>query len=493
MKLLTKASIKPFYQDIILTFITEALVLLSFFFVYRLIAYNYGPLEVGEYSLVKKVIGLLQPLLLMGLAVGLPRYVAIAKNSNESASYLKVSVLIIVPLSILSFIIINSFGDFFSNVFFGSSQYVYLVFPLSLFLIGSTAHCFVYSYLRGRLFVKTFNFLEIFNLAVIPVSILLVLKGKDFGQIIAVTGIGNLLVSLIFLLPFVKQLIVPVKKEVIIKSLKELFHYSILRFLGGFIYAGFLSLPAIIVAHLVSIEDAGYWSASQSLLIAAGAVSGPLGLILLPKVSSMINRGRDKEIAKNINYLIGAIIQFSLFFCCQLIIFSETIIIHWLGPQFSPAIILMQLVFLSLPFYIFCAAIGSVLDACKTKPINLINSLSALMFFLIILVALIITRPFPVIVSVAVAFTAGMILLGILTYKAIREIYSGFSQDWRYFLTAVLINTVLVTVTMALKPLLVSRFYYILFFEIVIASAYIIWLKLLKVDWLENLIFSFKR
>ncbi|GAH59283.1 unnamed protein product, partial [marine sediment metagenome] len=59
--------LKPIFRDIFLTFIAEAIVLIGFIFIYRLIATNFGPEGVGKYSLIKKVIGFLQPLLLLGL------------------------------------------------------------------------------------------------------------------------------------------------------------------------------------------------------------------------------------------------------------------------------------------------------------------------------------------------------------------------------------------------------------------------------------------
>jgi len=48
--------IKTFFKDVSLTFIIEAIVLVGFFFIYRLIAKNFGPEGVGEYSLVKRII-----------------------------------------------------------------------------------------------------------------------------------------------------------------------------------------------------------------------------------------------------------------------------------------------------------------------------------------------------------------------------------------------------------------------------------------------------
>lgn len=69
-----KFKLRPIFKDISLTFITQAIVLVSFFFIYRLIAKNFGPEGVGEYSLIRRVLGFFLPLLLLGLGIGIPHY-----------------------------------------------------------------------------------------------------------------------------------------------------------------------------------------------------------------------------------------------------------------------------------------------------------------------------------------------------------------------------------------------------------------------------------
>jgi len=151
---LAKFKLRPIFKGISLTFTTEAIVLVAFFVIYRLIGKNFGPEGVGEYSLIKKVIGFLQPLLLLGLGIGLPRYIAMSQDKGERSSYTKSGVLVVAILIFIFLIFINLFKEQFAKIFFGTITYTNLVFPFSLFLAGLTLHALVYSYFRGRLFVK---------------------------------------------------------------------------------------------------------------------------------------------------------------------------------------------------------------------------------------------------------------------------------------------------------------------------------------------------
>jgi len=481
--------VRPIFQNISLTFISETIVLISFFCIYRLIAKNFGPEGVGEYSLVKRIIGFLQPVLLLGLNVGIPRYIAISQDKNQRNSYIKAGGLIIIFFTFILLIFINLFKDYFTKIFFGTTDYTNLILPVSFFLAGLTLHALIYSYFRGRLLVKTFNILQVINLAILPIGILIIFKRINIEQIITLMGIATFIISFIFSLSFIKELFIPIERWRFTNSLKELLHYSFPRFMASFVYAGLLSLGPIFSAHFASIREVGYLSVGQSLLSTMGVAVAPIGLILLPKVSNLISQNRGEEIKENLNYLIGATIQCSIFIFFQLVIFTDAIIKYWLGPEFIDAIPVMRILFCSIIFYFFCGAVGSVLEASKVKPINLINICISLGVFLLISgILLFLVKIFPPIISLSVAFTSGLICLGILTYISIRKIYfEKLKKDLNYLWPALGINALLGAIALLSKPLVISRFYYLIVFEILLGFIYLSVLWLSKTDWLRKI------
>jgi len=484
-----KFKIKPFFKDISLTFITEAAVLIAFFFIYRLIAKNFGSEGVGEYSLIKRVIGFLQPLLLLGLGVGIPRYIAMSRNKEERSGYIKAGGLTIGFLTLIFLIFINLFKESFVKIFFGTTNYSNLVLPFSLFLAGAVFHTLVYSYFRGRLLVKTFNFLQITNLALVPLIILIFFRNITIEKLITLIGVTTFLIAFLFSLSFAKEIFVHSQKWQTNKALNELMKYGLPRFPGDFALAGLLSFGSIFAAHFASIKEVGYLSVSQSLLSGIGAMVVPLGLILLPKVSNLIADGRHGEIKKNLDYLIGVTIQLSIFICFQLIIFADVIIKYWLGLEFIDAVPIMRIIFLSIFFYTFYMAIRSVLDASKVKPINTINVFISLGVFLTIGgILLFLVKFLSPIISLSIAFTSGLICLGVLTYTSIRKIYpEKFKEDFKYLWTGLAFNILLGGIAVIFKSFIISKFYYLISFEIFIGIIYLLILWLLKMEWIKQI------
>jgi len=484
-----KLKLRPIFKNIILTFITQAIVLIAFFVIYRLIAKNFGPEGVGEYSLVKKVIGFLQPLLLFGVGVGLPRYIAMSKDSEQRSSYLKAGGLIVIPFVFVFLIFINIFKEYFAEIFFGSINYTNLVLPFSFFLAGLILHSLVYSYFRGRLLIKTFNSLQIINLALVPIIILIFFKNITIEKLITLIGIITFIIAFLFSLSFVKEIFIYIERKQFKKSLKELSVYSLPRLPGDFVLAGLFSLGPIFAAHLTSIQEVGYLSVSQSLLKTIGTGIVPLGIILLPKVSNLISNGRQETIRENLNFLLGAIFQSSIFVCFQLIIFTDVIIKYWLGPNFSDAVPVMQIVFCSIIFYAFYVSMRNILDATKVRPINTINlSISLAVFLIIASVLLFLLKFFSPIISLSIASSSAMVCLGVLTYISVRKIYpEKLSKDLNYLWIAIIINFLLGGIAILVKPFIVSRFYYLVIFEILIGVIYLSILWLLKTEWIREI------
>src|SRR4051812_4974560 len=69
-------------KNYILTYITEFAVLISGILVYKLAAGSFGKDGFNEYSICRRTLSFIQPLLIMGFGVGLPRYIAIAAANN---------------------------------------------------------------------------------------------------------------------------------------------------------------------------------------------------------------------------------------------------------------------------------------------------------------------------------------------------------------------------------------------------------------------------
>lgn len=480
--------LRPVFKDILLTFLTEGTVLMAVIFIYRLIAKNFGPQGIGEYSLIRRVISIVQPLILLGVSIGLPRYIAIAKNKSEKILYVKIATLIIIFSNLFFLFIILLLKENFAKIFLGSITNIHLVIPFLVLLIGLNFHVLIYCCFQGQLMTSVFNFLQILNLALIPITILL-LKEISLRKTVILMGIGIIFTSLLFFSLFlIKDIIKPFNKHYYKQTLKNLLKYSIPRIPGDFAFMALFSLGPIFVAHLSSIEDVGYLSISQKIVSLAASAIFPLGLILLPKISSLISQGEYNYIKTNIDIIIGFVIHIFIFVCIQLMIFSDIIVKYWLGEKFINAVKIMRIVSISTIFYAFYVSMRSVIDAAEVKPLNTINLLIALSIFLFISVVFFLWKPFSAVINFGIAFDISMICLGILTYFSVRKIYpTNFKKDLSYVLLALLVNLFLAIISIFIKPFLKTKLYLLFIFEFFIIFLYLLILWFFKIAWLREI------
>ncbi|MEW6556120.1 MAG: lipopolysaccharide biosynthesis protein [Elusimicrobiota bacterium] len=480
--------IRPILKDISFTFITEAIILLTFFVIYRLVAKNFGPKGIGEYTLIRRIVGFLSPILLLGIGIGMPRYIAISKDEKQRSAYIKTGASIVIIFTFIFLLFANLFKIQFTKIFFRFPYYVNFVLPSSFFIFGFVSHTLLYSYFRGRLLIKTLNCFQIINIALVPLLILLFIKTIRIAGLISLIGISNIVITGIFFMFFINEFFIHGEKGQLRECLKELVSYSFPRVFGDFAFFGLLSLGPIIAVHFVSIQEVGYLSISQSLLSAAGSAMAPLGIIILPKVSSLIREGREKTIKENLVFFLASIFHLSIFVSIQLIIFADFIVKYWLGADFLDAVPVLRSIFVSIMFFVFYIGMRNILDAVAIKPLNTINLFVSLGIFLLSTPMLLcIFKFFVPIVNLGIAFSFSVICLGILTYFPIIKINQEVQKKWtNNLLEVIIINILLHIVAILSKPFLIYSYRFVIF-EIFLFILYFSILWSLKIEWLRQI------
>src|SRR5664280_3885 len=240
-------------RDLLLTFFAEFLILISGLLVYKFAANLVGKDAFSQYALCRRAVSFTFPALVMGLSVGIPRYMAYASSSTEYQhpdKYFLGGILVLFTNVLLFTLFLNLFKNHFAFLFFGNSEYAGLILPISLMIIGLTLHTSCYSYYRGNLLMGRANTLQIINSGIIPV--LAFLSQTDIIRILSFTGLFWIFTSMIALILISKNLKWD-KNTSLLPSIKELLSYGIQRVPGDFGMAALISLPAIITAHIAGI------------------------------------------------------------------------------------------------------------------------------------------------------------------------------------------------------------------------------------------------
>jgi len=139
-------------------------------------------------------------------------------------------------------------------------------------------------------------------------------------------------------------------------------------------------------------------------------------------------------------------------------------------------------------FYAMFLALATVLDAVKTKPINTINSLISLSFFLVAFVLLLLLKIFTPIISLSVSYSSALILLGCLTYFSIRKIYpNGVKKDLNHLLSALLFSAILGVFSLSMKNFIENKFLYFIIFGIIVVMIYFLLLWFFQKEWVKQI------
>lgn len=407
-------------KDYIITFIIEFIVLISSVLVYKLASNLPDNTDFSEYAISRRTISFLLPLLIMGLGVGIPRYVAFSVEDAEKQGTFYVSGIILTLLFAAPLILIfNLFSSQFAVLFFGDIKYEALIFSVSVMTVSMLLHSLNYSFLRGKLNMYLANTMQLLNLGIVPILVFFIYSNVE--EVILYTGIYWGIVSLIFTIYIIVT--ISWKKELIIECLKLLFVYGIWRVPGDFALAGFLALPAYFTLHIAEdgIITAGYVAFAMSLLNMVGAAFGPICLILLPKASITIKNNEYDILNSQVKNLTYWTLGLTLFGLLVIEFFTHEIILFYLENNAESLISAVKITMLASLGYAIYISLRSILDAYYVKAVNTKNIIMSFLFFVFTSLILYFFE-FKDYKVLLYSFVIAMTLLGFLTYYETKKI-----------------------------------------------------------------------
>ena len=475
--------------DTVVTFVTEILVLASFFLFYRLLLDGYGSEDVGVYALSRRIVAVLIPLVMLGLYEGMGRTIAMASLQGEKKLIILIGILsLFITLSLLA-LLLSLNAEAAAGYLFGSADYLNVVLPFVIFLLGLSVHTLAYAVLRGLLRMRLANALQILGLAIAPL-LLVSLMRSDFDSLLSTMGVTHAVIAgipLLWIALFGGGKI-PWRKSGII--VRRLFSYSLPRVPNGVIMASLLAIGPYMATGRISMTEVGYLALAFSLLIGIGGFVSPLGQVLLPHLSEMVGRGEVHRIESRISVLTGAVIQFFIFICAQFYVFSGYLVTLWMGEGYMDAVPVITIVFMSVLFYGFFVAMRGVLDAVSTMPYNSINTIVTLMIFMLSIQML----PYmPASVgkseAFAILFSASMVALGVLTHISLRRTLGlSTGEDLRHLVWGLLLSLAGAVLSAMVSSLVTDSLILFMMYQCILGILYLLLLWYLKFEWVHILL-----
>ena len=343
------------------TFATEFTVLACQLLTYKLAAHYLGTTGFAEYAVSRRTISILYPIVLLGLGVGLPRYVAIAAGRGDQESqarYLGATLWCVGLSAVVCVVILNAFPGGLAYLFFGSREYASLLFPMSLVVAGTSLHAIAYSYFRGLLNMRVANLLQFVNFGLMPLMVFL-LYNRSVQSVLTALGILSIGVAGAAL-AFTPWRAAAKNNR---KQAKELLRFGIQRVPGDFILMALFALPATFVAHKSGIRAAGFVAFGISMLNVIGSFFSPFGLILLPKAGTLLAAGRNGELRRQVWLLTRITLVVSAVLAVGMAIGAETLMRVYLGPDFTEGARTLRLLLLAAVPYSLYTVVRNVIDA----------------------------------------------------------------------------------------------------------------------------------
>lgn len=403
-----------FIKDIAYTSITLIATVVSLIIVTRLLAEGLGPNMFGAYSLTRNILSTTISFSTLAMGVAIPRYVAITKDYHLKKNYL-LSGLILVSISCAA---IMTFSLIFKNeltvLIFHDNTYSSLFIAGIVMVIGYSAYSVLYGFYRGLGKMGKANIWQLGIMAVSPAVIAFgYCKSGRVDLIVFLMGIVSFTTVIPLVLYSCRAVFTNKNSLNIWSHLKELSRYGFPRIPGGITLAGIMTLGPFLAAHFISLKDAGYLVIGQSFFRIIEGGTGVFGLVALPKVAQLFAEDRNKFLDDRVNDITSFIFHVGLFATLHLILWSDRIILIWLGEQYVDAIFTTKIFLLTLIPYLVYSMFCPVIDAIEEKAVNAYHIYIS--FIITLIVSLIFIKLGFGISGLAIGVAIGYLTLGILT------------------------------------------------------------------------------
>lgn len=456
LKMLKEMRPSPFIRDVGLTAVTSSLTILSILLAVRLLAQGLGTEQFGAYSLARQIFSTMMPFSTLAMGVALTRYIAMSRDKSPVNHYLFGGLFLVLTSGAILLITGFVLKDKLAVLIFHNKSYSLLFIATLFMLVGYSLYSVLYAFYRGMGKMRRANLWQLGVIAFGPVLVALGFARSGRPELIVfLMGVISFSASVPLIL-HTSRAISQNKQGFRIKGqIRELLEYGLPRVPGGFAFAGILAVGPFLAPYFGSLKEAGYLLVGQSLFrVAEGGVEA-FGIVALPKVAQLLSEEKEEFLKDRIGDTIALVFHLGLFIMLHLWLWSDQIVLTWLGGQYTEAVPLIKIMLIALVPYLSYVMLRSFVDAVQKKAINTFN----LYFSFIIALgsSLFFAEVGFGVTGLAVGTTIGFISLGLFTT---RYLWRSYRIDGRNLLLrkCLLINVAYIITSFLLKSFLIIKF-----------------------------------
>ncbi|MEY2828343.1 MAG: hypothetical protein RIQ33_201, partial [Bacteroidota bacterium] len=401
--------------DYATTFGVEFFVMIISVLLFKVIRLRFEEMGFSEYTVSKRFVGIIQPLLILGFGISLPKYLAIETDVIRKKQLHYTVQFFFVVVFLIAFIICFILKSQISKLVYGSNAEFKLMLAIVFYYLSLAIHTSVYNFFRGNGNYNLSALMQLINLGLLPIIICFITTSVS-NYFIYLTIASLIFSSLVqfWVIGFEKMNI-----TYSIKILKEMLNYGYKRMPGDVIFGLFTTIPVFIASNYISLIEAGKIAFCMSLLNIVIAVLSPINIILLPESAKIIQK-KDFVLLKSIsNKMVLMSLLVGLVSLLFILIGGKFILIFFGVDDVLNSTIYLNIIFISVFGYSIYSVLRSIIDAYYSNAKNGNNVLLAFGIFLGIF-AIIYYFNFHSMVVLLSSFSFAMNVLGFITFFEVK-------------------------------------------------------------------------
>jgi O-antigen/teichoic acid export membrane protein len=325
----------------------------------------------GLFFSYKAVVASLLVLFRFAFDIALTRYLGFFAGNDQKQKQVFSSVLVLFfGGTIVSFGFLFVLSTILSTKFFDNNIVIVFYVILTLFLHGIYRLC--YCFYQGKGSIKFANLLRLFIYSGGHFIIILLLFFKIISNVETIILCSSL-IFVVTLIPFVKII---AQNFVFDFEFREILEYSIPR-IPHMVLSGFLMSANVMLAkYFFSNEAAGDLGITTRMFQIIGMFAYSFNMVLLPKVSELVGKGKTRELQVSLAKYIDVIVYLGIVGIFLFFTVTPKVLLFLPKQYWTAEIVLKVFAFAILPYTAYMM-LRSVIHGIDKKPIQLYIDLTS--------------------------------------------------------------------------------------------------------------------
>jgi O-antigen/teichoic acid export membrane protein len=322
----------------------------------------------ATYNLLKRFGSFIVFPLILGVGIGIPRYISFLKKSKNDTSqgleYLFAGLIIFFTTFITFLVLILLFPDLILSSFKQSDSNS-IILIVALFVFSQGVFVILSSFFRGKIQFGRSSLLNILVLSLLP-TVIIFFSDTIFDYFLYYSILTIAALAIIIAYNIYNNTISYKRTQF---KVRQLIHYGAPRVVGDAILFSLDFIPIYFVSVFISLEESGYLSLSFMFFKLASVSFDLIGSLILPVYGKGFKNESSAVFIKKVNVLL--LISGSLAVVTSILGY---LLIPYLIVTFfsslSNAILASQYIFIAFPFYVVFTILKNVLDIISSKAYN---------------------------------------------------------------------------------------------------------------------------